>query len=327
MGIIEPILVGLAVHLGKKGLDWIWGAIQDGRAPVADQSGNVGFATVHAGRTVVGPEFTVPRAQPHEQIVGKLYYPSTISDIMWGDEVALMLFVEETGGQALLFAADPDAGYEVYLPHGLYSCHVLLMDGDSDDFLDAEIYAIGFPCVVDLSGIEQFQLDDPEDVWGIVSDLPHEITWGGPYRLDFVLVDTSEFPEFPMFFSELLVDEAVPGGYDLTGFWRLQEEYEFGITEADMYLVQVGSQLMGHMIIQDRMDDGTEIVIEQTVAGGVQGANVALAGTDVRAIRGRLDEYYLDQWEGVVEHDGRIVGYSQDLAGTAGVFVMARVLR
>lgn len=327
MGIIEPILVGLAVHLGKKGIDWIWNAIQSGGAPVADQSGNAGFAAVQAGRTVVGPEFTVPGAQPHEQVVGELYYASSLSELLVGDEVVLMLFVEETQGLALLFAADLEAGYEVYLPHGLYSAYVLLMDADSDDFLDAEIYAIGFPSVVDLSGIEQFQLDAPDDVWDVVSDLPCEITWGGPYRLDFILVDTDEFPEFPMFFSELLADEAVPGGYDLTGFWRLQEEYEFGITQADTYLVQVRDQLLGHMIIQDRMDDGTELVIEQTIAGEIQGPNVALAGTDVRALRGRLGEYYLDQWEGVVEHENRIVGYSEDLAGTAGMFVMDRVAR
>jgi hypothetical protein len=327
MGIIEPILVGLAVHLGRKGIDWIWNAVQSGGAPVANQSGNLGFATVRDGRTIVGPEFTVPQALAHEQIVGELYYATTLSDILLGDEVALMLFIEQTQGQALLFAADLEAGYEIYLPHGLYSAYVLLMDADAPDFLDAEIYAVGFPSIVDLSGIEQFQLDTPEDVWNMVSDLPNEITWGGPYRLDFVLVETEVFPELPMFFSELLEDDFVSGGYDLTGFWQLYEEYEFGITQADLYLVQVGNQLLGHVIIQDRMDDGSETIIEQTVAGGVQGENVALSGTDLRVLRGRVDEYYLDQWEGVVEHDDRIVGYSEDLAGTTGVFVMERVLR
>ncbi len=325
MAVLEAIAIGVAVHLGKRVVDWIWDAVQDGGAPVADQSGNVGLTVSRAGRTVVDRGFTVPRAQPHAQVTGELYCPGTISESLYGDEVALMLIVEETEGQALLFAVDLDGEYELVLPHGLYSSYILLMDTEADDFLDAEIYAIGFPSAVDLSGIDQFTLEDPEHVWDMVSDAPWEVTWGGPYRLDFILIDTEEIQGFPRFLAELIEDDVQPAFYDLTGVWELEEDYDFGCTVAEMYLVQFGSALLGEVVIHDRMDDGTELIIEESLAGEIEGARVSLSGTSVRALRGRLGDYFLDRWEGVVEHEDRIAGYSQDEAGTSGVFVMERV--
>ena len=325
MAVMTPIAIGLGLHLGKKVIDWIWNEIQDGEAPVANQSGNLSFTASHTGRTLVSKDFTVPKYQANELVVGNLYLPDTIADLMFGDEIPLILIVEEeTQQQAFLFTADLEAGYEVYLPHGIYSFYVFLMDTASDDFMDAEIYAIGFPSKVDLSDIARIDLGYHEDIWNMVSDFPIEITSGGPYTLDFILIDTDRVPEFPKFFSELL-GNGIEAGYNLTGSWRLEEKYEFGSTMGDIYLVQTGNKLFGLMVIQDIMDDGTELVIEETISGEVQGTNVSLVGTSVRVIKGWLDDYQLDQWVGVIENYDKLVGYSEDIAGTTGTFVMERV--
>lgn len=330
MGIVEPIVIGLGIHIGKKAIDGVWKRIQGGEAPIADQSGNLGFTASHAGRTLVSKEFTVPKYQANELVVGNLYLPDTIMDFMFGNEIPLILIVEETQRQALLFTADLEAGYEVYLPHGIYSFYVFLMDPDSDDFMDAEIYAIGFPSTIDLSDTAGINLADHEDVWNIVSDFPIEITSGGPYALDFILIDTDRVPEFPKFFFELLGSgleaEIARQPYDLTGSWELEEEYEFGSTMADMYLVQTGNELYGLMIIQDIMGDGTELVIEETIFGMVEGTSLSLSGTGVRVIKGQSDYYELDRWAGIIENSNTIRGYSEDMAGTTGVFLMKRVL-
>lgn len=201
---IEALAVGVGVHLGKKTIDWIWNAIQDGKAPVANQSGNLGFTGSDVGRTLVSKEFTVTRHQVNELVFGNLYLPDTIIDFIVGDVVPLILIVEETQQQTFLFTADLEEGYEVYLPHGIYSFFVFLVDLDSEDFLDAEIYAIGFRGTVDLSNITRIDIDDHEDIWDVVSELPVEITSGGPYILDFILIDTDRVWEFPNTFSELV---------------------------------------------------------------------------------------------------------------------------
>ncbi len=322
MAIIEGVAVGLGVHLGKLLIDKVWTAIQDGKALVANQDGNLGLTTSHGGRTLVGTEFTTPKSQVYELVVGSLYIPSTITDWLAGDEIPLVLIIEETRQEVIIFTTDLNAGYEIALPHGIYSFYVFLMESDADDFYDAEIYAVGLPSKVDLSNVEKFDLKDHDDIWDIVSDFPVKIHQGGPYALDIIFIDTDKVPEFPKSFSEILGDESEA---DLTGTWELNEKYEFGDTTAFVYLVHVGDKLHGLMVIQDEMDDGTGLVIQETVYGKVEGENVFLSGTGVRVIEGESGEYNLDHWEGVVETINTISGNSEDMAGITGSFVMRRV--
>lgn len=203
MAVVEAIAVGLALHLGKKAMDWVWDAVQDGEAPVVNPSGNLGFAAWDGGRTVVAKELTVPEYQVSELLYGNLYLPDTITDYI-GDPIPLVLIIEEIHQQVLFFAADLEAGYEVYLPHGIYSFFVFLMDADSEEFMDAEIHAVGFPSAVDLSDIARIDVDEHDDIWDIVISDPIEITSGGPYSLGFILIDTDREPELPRYFYELV---------------------------------------------------------------------------------------------------------------------------
>jgi hypothetical protein len=324
MGVIEPIAIGLGIHLGKKVIDWVWQSIQAGSTPVANQKGAVGFTTSYHGRTSVGKDFTINGFQANELVIGKLFLPDTIRATTRGNEIALIMITEETTLEAFLFAADTNAGYEIYLPHGLYSFYVFLMDSTCPDFLSAEIYAIGFPSALDLSQFSDIEMESHDDIWDLVSDFPIMITQGGPYNLDLILINTDLVPELPKSFNELL-GEAGTAYYDLTGAWKLTEEYEFGSTQGDLYLLQSGNQLSGLVRIEDQMDDGTKLLLEQTISGQVQGDAVYLAGTSVRALKGWIHDYELDCWDGVLNDRDTIVGVSEDLAGTSGAFILERI--
>jgi hypothetical protein len=203
IGIMGQVAVALMTYLGKKTIDNFWGARSGPDNPIITQNGNLGFTSSHEGRTLVGREFIVDEYQEVELIFGNLYLPEPLSEYLYGDEIALVLIVEEIEPEAVLFEADLDYGYEIYLPHGIYSFYVFVVDPDLDDLFDAEIYAIGLPSSLDLSGVEELTLEDADDIWEYLIDSPIPVSEGGPYYLDFILLDTDEVPEFPKSFSEL----------------------------------------------------------------------------------------------------------------------------
>lgn len=149
--------------------------------------------------------FTNRHHQPDELIVGNLYFPYTVNDLLVGDELILVVVIEERYQQMLFFPAD-HAGYEIYLPHGVYSFLVLLVDIGLDDLLEADILAIGLPSALDLSGIDDINVESYDDIWGLLIDEPLQVGYGGPFYLDFVLLDTLEHPEFPSTLWELFSD-------------------------------------------------------------------------------------------------------------------------
>ena len=194
---VELILIGLVGHIGRKAIDWVWDNIQSGKAPVVNKTNNVGFTGSHEGRTLVEREFTSFEPQNQELVIGRLFLPHTILNVLSGDEIPLVLIIEEEEQQVVFFTADLIEGFEIYLPHAIYSIYVFLMDSSADNFQEAEIYAIGFPSSVDLSSVTEFSLED------IVYDAPIGIISGGSNILDIILVDTDQVPEFPRYFSEL----------------------------------------------------------------------------------------------------------------------------
>lgn len=200
----EVIATSLITHLGKKAIDRFWSGRHAGEYPVLNQAGTLRYATLDTGRVSIGRSATVPNDQEYETLFGDFYIPDTIADIITGDEIALVLVIEEHYQQVLLFEADLDTGYQIDLPHGVYSVCVFLVDGDADDLFDAMIYAVGFQCAehIDLSDISTITVSDHEDIWDMLDDSPIEMTWHGPFYLDFILIDTEQIPEFPLFFSE-----------------------------------------------------------------------------------------------------------------------------
>jgi hypothetical protein len=320
-----PVTVALLTKLGGKLIDKFWGEASAGNTAVIKQDGSVGIAASHDGRTLISKEYTAARsvAQP-SHIIGNFYIPTSIHELLTGEEIALVLVIEETTLQPYLFVADLNAGYEIYLPAGVYSFYVFLMDTTAEEFFDAEIYAVGFPSRIDLSRVGEITVDELDNIWEIVGDEPLEIKNRLESILDFILIDTEQIPGFPQRFGDLFEDDTEQL-YDLTGIWQLEEEYEFGTAMAELYLVQTGASMSGMMVRQDLMDDGTESVVQEFVSGKIEGSNISLYGTSYRVIYGELASYNLDLWVGLITHDETIAGLSEDEAGAKGAFVLRRI--
>lgn len=63
---------------------------------------------------------------------------------------------------------------------------------------------------------------------------------------------------------------------ELTGKWRYQEEYGYGMTEGELVLTQEGEQLSGRIIFTDRVDDEEGYMIQEFVRGWVRDRKVRL---------------------------------------------------
>lgn len=112
--------------------------------------------------------------------------------------------------------------------------------------------------------------------------------------------------------------------YDLTGQWRLQEIYDYGRTTGDVNIRQDGNHLSGTMTIEDKMDDGETLIIQEEFSGTVRETTAFLYGERVYGVGRFVDDYEPDQWIGLIKDSNTIEGNSEDIEGTQGKFFMKR---
>ncbi|GEM_PF-152548 len=112
---------------------------------------------------------------------------------------------------------------------------------------------------------------------------------------------------------------------DLTGKWKLQEIYDFGRTTGDVRIHQDGNHLSGTMTIEDNMDDGETLIIQEDFSGTVRETTVFLYGERVYGVGRFVDDYEPDQWIGLIKDANTIEGNSEDIEGTQGKFAMKRM--
>lgn len=317
------IAIGLGIHLGKKVLDAFWGMLSDKGSAIATAQGVAPLGAFDAPQ-YVGFGFAPSSTQSPQQLVfGNLYCPDSL--LLPTDAVPILLAVDErTGEAALLGAAVDEGGFQMALPPGIYSFYTFVVGLDAVDIIDAPIFAMGMPAGVDLADADEISFEGDEGAfWDLFIAEPIAIESDGPYAMDFILVSQSDVDGLPRSLGEFL--EAAGEGYvDLSGEWTLLERYEFGSTEAQMYLLQLEDQLSGFVVTHDVQDDGSELLLRQAVRGQVFGNTVLIQGTGIELLAGALDEYFLDRWQGIAQPDGTVLGQSEDDAGTTGEFVMQR---
>jgi len=113
--------------------------------------------------------------------------------------------------------------------------------------------------------------------------------------------------------------------YDISGEWELVENYAHGRTTGKALLTQEGNEISGIMTIHDKPDNADGFVVEERISGLVNGKSVALTGTSYKLMKGEVNEYYLDQWQGTIKDADTILGNSSDFIGTGGDFTMRRL--
>ena len=158
-----------------------------------------------------------------------------------------------------------------------------------------------------------------EDLKKEIRSLNWEIARLSEYRAGVSSIYISRIPTST---SESQDDSNVQ--YNLSGKWKLQEDYEFGHTTGDIRMEQQGNHLSGIMTIHDMMDDGEEIILQENFSGMIRETTVFLYGESISAIGNSAADYELDQWIGLIKNNDTIEGNSIDIDETAGKFVMKR---
>lgn len=111
---------------------------------------------------------------------------------------------------------------------------------------------------------------------------------------------------------------------NLNGKWMLEEIYDFGRTTGEAHFFQKDNNISGFITIHDIMDDGENLILQQDIIGTARARTIFLYGTHIQAIKGRADDYELDQWIGIIKSKDLIEGVSEDIDGTTGKFTLKR---
>lgn len=112
---------------------------------------------------------------------------------------------------------------------------------------------------------------------------------------------------------------------DVTGTWIYKEDFEGGSDMGSAYLMQDGTKITGKIEYTELIDDEVPFHIQQSIEGLILNNKVVFKGTSYKVLNGEEGlEYSLDSWEGQLNSEGRIIGYSIDQSGICGIFTLDR---
>ncbi|WP_440954756.1 hypothetical protein ACSAZK_14350 [Methanosarcina sp. Mfa9] len=220
------MLEGIGIGIGKgidllsriadKALDKFWRDASARKHPIIDLQGNLSYSLSNEdGLLYVRNDFTASPYDEFEFIFGSLFLPDPVQELLSedgdNDKVLLLMVYGEDTQDLLLSELDVSTDYMLDLPHGVYSFFGLILDAGTEDLLDSTIYAIGLPCEDNLNNpdLESFYLENPAEIMEFVNPSPVEITGGGPYYLNLIMLDTEQIPDCPLLLSEFLEEDFV----------------------------------------------------------------------------------------------------------------------
>ncbi len=218
------MLEGIGIGIGKgidllsriadKALDKFWRDASARKHPIIDLQGNLSYSLSNEdGLLYVRNDFTASPYDEFEFIFGSLFLPDPVQELLSedgdNDKVLLLMVYGEDTQDLLLSELDVSTDYMLDLPHGVYSFFGLILDAGTEDLLDSTIYAIGLPCEDNLNNpdLESFYLENPAEIMEFVNPSPVEITGGGPYYLNLIMLDTEQIPDCPLLLSEFLGED------------------------------------------------------------------------------------------------------------------------
>jgi hypothetical protein len=113
---------------------------------------------------------------------------------------------------------------------------------------------------------------------------------------------------------------------NISGTWFFKEEFETGVSTGTAKIFQQDDLLSGEISMTLNIKDETPLHLIQTLEGIVIDSKIVLKGSSYRIVNGgnSESEYSLDNWEGTLNSEGKIIGCSIDLQGICGVFTMER---
>jgi hypothetical protein len=112
----------------------------------------------------------------------------------------------------------------------------------------------------------------------------------------------------------------------ISGKWTFNEEFECGLDKGFAYIQQDNQNLAGYFEYEEIIEEDEPFVIKQEFSGTIQDNKIHIVGTKAIHSNGQpAHDYNLDILDGVLTHEGKIVGHSFDSDDICGVFVMERV--
>ena len=212
--------IGQCIHMltriADKALDKFWRDASARKHPIIDLQGNLSYSLSNEdGLLYVRNDFTASPYDEFEFVFGSLFLPDPVQELLSedgdNDKVLLLMVYGENSQNLLLSELDVGTDYMLDLPRGEYSFFGLILDAGTEDLLDSTIYAIGLPCEDNLNNpdLESFYLENPADILEFVDPSPIEITGGGPYYLNLLMLDAGQIPDCPLLLSEFLQEDFV----------------------------------------------------------------------------------------------------------------------
>jgi len=112
---------------------------------------------------------------------------------------------------------------------------------------------------------------------------------------------------------------------NLSGKWIYSEDFGFGKDNGFAVIEHKEDQITGFIEYIEEIEDETPFKIRQHIEGEIDGNNITFQGVSHEILESeQAIEYCCDEYEGILNIQGQIVGRSFDSNDVCGVFVMER---
>ncbi len=110
------------------------------------------------------------------------------------------------------------------------------------------------------------------------------------------------------------------------GIWAYSEEFDFGKTDGKIVLKQAGNSIKGIASLTETDLKGCSTFLEEVIEGEIKGNKIIFHGISFQSEDLNFDQTYnLDNWEGYITDESKIVGHTYDQDNICGVFVMTKL--
>ncbi|TCO09910.1 hypothetical protein [Natronoflexus pectinivorans] len=112
---------------------------------------------------------------------------------------------------------------------------------------------------------------------------------------------------------------------NVNGFWRFNEEFDYGRKVGEVRLFQDGEDISGILVFKEWDENKDFIMVRCHLEGSLKGNKLEFKDLKPTLLFGKEgDEYLPENREGVINELGQIVGSTIDAEGISGIFVMER---
>lgn len=114
---------------------------------------------------------------------------------------------------------------------------------------------------------------------------------------------------------------------DLSGKWRYNEDYGYGLANGELHITQDGTKVKGRIIFTDNLHDSESFMIQEFVEGEIIDNKLIIDAIAWDIIHSETEIIYeLDSWSGDIVSDSLIKGKSIDDQGIEGNFQFEKML-